>query len=38
MNVDSRFHLFDRLNSSLTHDLIFKNVYSYLLSFEDFNI
>ena len=38
MNADNRFHLFDRLNSSLIYDLIFKNAYSYLLSFKDLNI
>ena len=38
MNVDNKLYFFNRLNSSLTHDLIFKNVYLYLLSFEDFNI
>ena len=38
MNADNKFHLLNRLNSSLIHDLIFKNIHSYLLSFEDFNI
>ena len=38
MNADNRFHLFNRLNSSLTHNLIFKNVHLYFLSSEDLNI
>ena len=38
MNADSRLHLLNRLNSSLTHDLMLKNAHSYLLSSKDLNI
>ena len=38
MNADNKFHFFDRLNFLLIHDFMFKDAYSYLLSFKDFNI
>ena len=38
MNANNKFYFFNHLNSSLIHDFIYKNIYSYLLSLKGLNI